>query len=119
MNIYKISIIVLNLIIISNLSYADNKLTKEQNSTKKTISEDKLDKILTIIRKAPSPIPKEEKVKIEKKVVDIYTTDLATIEDINERINYIEKQNKQREAKIRNFEEELKAYQKKIETLDD
>ena len=119
MKIYKISVIVLNLIIISSFSYADNNLSKEKNSKQITLTENRLDELLTIIRKAPNPLPKDEKVKIVKKVVTIYPTDRATIEDINRKINYIEKQNRQREAKIKNFEEELKAYQKRIENFDD
>jgi len=111
MTIYKISIIVLNLVILSNLSYADSNLTKEK--------EDKLDELLSIIRKAPTPLPRITQLKIEERVVTIYPDDRATIEDINKKINYIEKQSKRREAKIKNFEEELKTYQSKIETFDD
>jgi hypothetical protein len=99
----------------SSLSYAENNATQEKNNTKMTLSENKLDKLLMIIRKAPSPLPKREKIKIEKRVINIYSTDSATINDINRRINFIEKQNKQREAKIKNFEEELRVYQEKIE----
>lgn len=125
MNIYKISIIVLNLIIMSSLSYADNNATQEKNNTmstpqvKKAPSVNKLDKLLSIIRKAPSPLSKNEKIKIEKKLLDIYPTEIETIKDINQRINHVEKENRRREAKIKNFEEELKAYQEKIEALDD
>lgn len=125
MNIYKISIIVLNLIIMSSLSYADNNATQEKNNTmstpqvKKAPSVNKLDKLLSIIRKAPSPLSKNEKIKIEKKLLDIYPTEIETIKDINQRINHVEKENRRREAKIKNFEEELKTYQEKIEALDD
>jgi len=118
MNIYKISIIVLNLIIISSLSYAENNLTKENSNIAIPLSKNKLDELLTIIREAPSPLPKGEKIKIERKVVDIYPNNHATIEDINRKINYIEQQNKQREARIKNFEEELQVYKKQIENFD-
>jgi len=117
MTIYKISVIVLNLIIISSSSYAESNTTREKNNTTIPLSKSRLDEVLTIIRKAPSPLPKKAKIKIEKKVVDIYPTDNATIEDINRRINYIEEQNKQREAKIKNFEEELRVYEKQIENF--
>ena len=125
MNIYKISIIVLNLIIMSSLSYADNNATREKNNTivipqvKKALSVNKLDRLLSIIRKAPRPLSKIEQIKIEKKVLDIYTTEIETIKDINQRINHVEKENHRREAKIKNFEEELKGYKEKIEALDD
>ena len=119
MTIYKISVIVLNLIIISSLSYAENNSTREKSNTIIPLSKNKLDEILMIIRKAPTPLPKDEKIKIEKKVVDIYPTNHATIEDINRKINYIEQLNKRREARIKNFEEELRVYEKQIESFDD
>jgi len=109
----------------SSLSYADNNATQEKNNTmstpqvKKAPSVNKLDKLLSIIRKAPSPLSKNEKIKIEKKLLDIYPTEIETIKDINQRINHVEKENRRREAKIKNFEEELKTYQEKIEALDD
>ena len=91
-NKYKISIILLNLIIISNLSYADNNLSKEKGE----------DIIL---------LPQSEQIQSSSKSKAI------TIEDIEKRLKQIEKKNILEKIEIEKFEKKVRAYKKKVENL--
>jgi len=93
---YKISIIVLKLIILSNLSYADNNL-----SVKESI---KTEPIMLL--------PQSEQVKSSSESKPI------TVEDISKRLKQIEQENIREEIAINKFEKKVRAYQKKIENLD-
>ena len=93
---YKISIIVLKLIILSNLSYADNNL-----SVKESI---KTEPIMLL--------PQSEQVKSSSESKPI------TVEDVSKRLKQIEQENIKEEIAINKFEKKVRAYQKKIESLD-
>jgi phage-related protein len=103
MNKYTVSIIVLNLIILSNLSYADNNLTQDEEA--------KLEQLLTIEEEPMSFLPQSEQIQSSSESKKL------TIEEINKRLEQIEKQNIQEEIEIETFEEKVKAYQQKIENL--
>ena len=93
---YEISIIVLKLIILSNLSYADNNLSvKESIKTEPIIL-----------------LPQSEQVKSSSESKPI------TVEDISKRLKQIEQENIREEIAINKFEKKVRAYQKKIENLD-
>jgi TolA-binding protein len=103
MNKYTVSIIVLNLIILSNLSYADNNLTQDEEA--------KLEKLLNIKEEPILLLPQSEQVQSSSQAR------IVTLEDINKRLKQIEKENIQEEIELETFEEKVKAYQEKIENL--
>ncbi len=103
MSKYTISIIVLNLIILSNLSYADNNLSKDKEA--------KLEQLLSIEEEPIMLLPQSEQIQSSSK------SKIPTLEDINKRLRQIEQQNIQEEIEIETFEEKVKAYQQKIEKL--
>jgi len=103
MNKYTISVIVLNLIILSNLSYADNNLTPDKEA--------KLEQLLSIEEEPIMLLPQSEQIQ------SFSESKKPTLEDINKRLEQIEKQNIQEEIEIETFEEKVKAYQQKIEKL--
>lgn len=92
MSKYTISIIVLNLIL-SQLSYADN------NSSK------------NIKDKAFFSLPQSKQIESSSESKKL------TLEEINKRLEEIEKRNIQEEVALETFEDRVKAYQKKIEKL--
>ncbi len=98
MNKYNISVIVLNLIILSHLSYADNNSSKNIESKK-------------IEEKPIFSLPQSEQVQSDSK------SKVLTLEEVNKRLEDIEKRNIQEEVELETFEERVKAYQKKIEKL--
>jgi len=93
---YKISITVLKLIILSNLSYADNNL-----SDKESIKEEPI-----------MLLPQSEQVKSSSESKPI------TVEDISKRLKQIEQENIKEEIELDKFEKKVRAYQKKLEKLD-
>jgi peptidoglycan hydrolase CwlO-like protein len=103
MNKYTVSIIVLNLIILSNLSYADNNLTPDKEA--------KLEQLLSIKEEPIMLLPQSEQIQSSSE------SRTLTLEDINERLEQIEKQNIQEQIELETFEEKVKAYQEKIENL--
>ena len=104
MNKYTISIIVLNLIILSNLSYADNNLSANKES--------KLEQLLSVQEEEPMlSLPKSEQIESSS------TLKIPTLEEINRRLKEIEQRNIQEEIELETFEEKVKAYQEKIEKL--
>jgi hypothetical protein len=103
MNKYTVSIIVLNLIILSNLSYADNNLTQDEEA--------KLEKLLNIKEEPILLLPQSEQVQSSSQAR------IVTLEDINKRLKQIEKENIQEEIELETFEEKVKTYQEKIENL--
>ena len=104
MNKYTISIIVLNLIILSNLSYADNNLSKDKEA--------KLEQLLSIEEEPIMLLPQSEQIQSSSESRTI------TIQDINKRLKEVEKENIREKIEIETFEEKVKAYQKKIENLE-
>ena len=106
MNRYTVSIIVLNLIILSNLSYADNNLSANKES--------KLEQLLSV-QKEEEPmmlsLPQSEQIESSS------TLKIPTLEEINRRLKEIEQRNIQEEIELETFEEKVKAYQEKIEKL--
>ena len=104
MNKYTISIIVLNLIILSNLSYADNNLTQDEEA--------KLEQLLSIEEEPIMLLPQSEQIQSSSESRTI------TIQDINKRLKQIEKENIREKIEIETFEEKVKAYQRKIENLE-
>jgi len=103
MNKYTVSIIVLNLIILSNLSYADNNLTQDEEA--------KLEQLLSIEEEPIMLLPQSEQIQSSSESRTI------TIQDINKRLKQIEKENIREKIEIETFEEKVKAYQRKIENL--
>jgi len=103
MNKYTVSIIVLNLIILSNLSYADNNLTPDKEA--------KLEQLLSIEEEPIILLPQSEQIQSSSE------SRTLTLEDITKRLEQIEKQNIQEQIEIETFEEKVKAYQEKIEKL--
>ena len=104
MNKYTVSIIVLNLIILSNLSYADNNLSKDK--------ETKLRETLSIKEKPIVLLPQSEQIQSSSDSRTI------TIQDITKRLKQVEKENIQEKIEIETFEKKVKAYQKKIKNLE-
>ena len=104
MNRYTISIIVLNLIILSNLSYADNNLSANKES--------KLEQLLSVQEEKPVSLPQSKQIQSSS------TSKIPTLEDINKRLKQVEQQNIQEKIAIETFEKKVKAYQKKIESLE-
>jgi len=103
MNRYTISIIVLNLIVLSNLSYAESNQTEEEKakSTKQLI-----------IKDAPMfLLPKSEQIEPSLK------SETITLNEINKILKEVEKRTIQEEIELENFEERVKIYQKKIEEI--
>ena len=103
MNKYTVSIIVLNLIILSNLSYADNNLTQDEEA--------KLEQRLTIEEEPMILLPQSEQIQSSSK------SKIPTLEDINKRLEQVEQRNIQEEIELETFEEKVRAYQEKIEKL--
>ncbi|RUM70577.1 MAG: hypothetical protein DSZ07_02240 [Sulfurovum sp.] len=93
---YKISTIMLKLIILSNLSYADNNL-----SDKESIKEEPI-----------MLLPQSEQVKSSSEAKPI------TVEDVSRRLKQIEQENIKEEIELAKFEKKVRAYQKKLESLD-
>ena len=91
-NRYKISIILLNLIILSNLSYADNNLSKEKEEP-----------IMLL--------PQSEQIQSSSKSKRI------TIDDVKKRLKEIEQKNMLEQIEIDSFEKKVRAYQRKVENL--
>lgn len=85
-----ILIIVFNLIIVSNLSYADDNFQKE---------------------KIPFLLPQSEQIKSSS------ISKILTINDIKKRLEEIEKKTIQEEIELETFEEKVKKYKKKLEKL--
>jgi len=92
-NRYKISIILLNLIILSNLSYAENNLSKEKEEP--------------IIL-----LPQSEQIQSSSK------SKRVTIDDIKKRLKEIEQKNMLEQIEIESFEKKVRAYQRKVENLE-
>ena len=103
MNKYTVSVIVLNLIILSNLSYADKNLTQDKES--------KIEQLLSIKEKPTILLPQSEQIQSSS------ASRTITLQDINKRLEQIEKKNIQEKIELETFEEKVKAYQKKLENL--
>jgi len=115
---YKIITIVLGLSLFPTLSYTNNNLNKDVNTTTNLL-ENKLDTLLALLRIKPNNLSKDEENKLTEELLDIYPSEIEKIQAINKKIDKIEKRNMQRTIKTSQIEQELEGYKEEIKTLDE